>query len=79
MHRDCGGEIWERRVENVNGGWRGDCHCLTVDEGVGVEDGGLGGREVRAHIDNLLSHGAEAKASQLTVVVQRHMDAIDHT
>ena len=45
MHTECGGEIWERRVESVNGGWREDCHCLTVDEGGGgrrrgVEAGG---------------------------------------
>ena len=41
MQRDCGGKIWERRVESVNGGWRGDCHCLTVDEGGGGRRRGL--------------------------------------
>ena len=35
MYRECGGEISERLVESVNGGWRGECYCLTVDEGVG--------------------------------------------
>ena len=75
-------EIWESRVESLNGGWRGDCHCLTVDEGGRGRIRGLRRERSSCPHRQFVESRSRSKTCQPTSVLWfkdmvGHMDAID--